>query len=131
MVVNGTGEILLIYSSGNDNWRYWRCHRLGEFLAQAATRETMEETSICCEVTGLAGTYTPGTSSNTSATVKSARSSPSSSLHARSGDAATTSSESPEVVGVPAAETGQLPMQPTMRERIGHYHEWHRVPYTA
>ena len=59
VVVNDAGEILLIRRSDNDNWALpGGAIDLGESVAQAAVRETREETGIDCEITGLVGIYT-------------------------------------------------------------------------
>lgn len=59
VVTNGAGQILLIKRSDNDNWAIpGGAIDLGESLAQAAARETREETGITCDVTGLVGIYT-------------------------------------------------------------------------
>ena len=59
VVVNGSGEILLIRRSDNDNWALpGGAIDLGESARQAAVRETKEETGIDCEITGLVGIYT-------------------------------------------------------------------------
>src|SRR5215472_17335933 len=61
-VTNEMGELLLIRRSDNDNWALpGGGVDIGESLAQAAVRETREETGVDCEVTGLSGVYTdPG-----------------------------------------------------------------------
>src|ERR1700722_20038401 len=59
VVANDAGEILLIRRSDNDNWALpGGAIDLGESAAQAAVRETREETGIDCEITGLVGIYT-------------------------------------------------------------------------
>jgi ADP-ribose pyrophosphatase YjhB (NUDIX family) len=62
VVANGSGEILLIRRSDNGNWALpGGAIDLGESVAQAAVRETKEETGIDCEITGLVGIYSdPG-----------------------------------------------------------------------
>ncbi|HUY52583.1 MAG TPA: NUDIX domain-containing protein [Streptosporangiaceae bacterium] len=58
-VTNEAAEILLIRRSDNDNWALpGGGVDLGESLAEAAVRETLEENGIECEVTGLSGIYT-------------------------------------------------------------------------
>jgi ADP-ribose pyrophosphatase YjhB (NUDIX family) len=58
VVVNDAGEILMIRRSDNDNWAVpgWAVD-LAESVAQAAIRETLEESGITCELTGLVGIY--------------------------------------------------------------------------
>src|ERR1044072_5301281 len=62
IVANERGEVLMIQRSDNDNWAVpGGAIDLGESLPQAAVRETLEETGVRCEITGLVGTYTdPG-----------------------------------------------------------------------
>lgn len=58
VVSNSNGEILLIRRTDNDNWALpGGAIDLGESVAQAAIRETQEETGITCEITGLVGIY--------------------------------------------------------------------------
>lgn len=58
VVANDADEILLMRRSDNDNWTLpGGAIDIGESVAQAAVRETREETGIGCEVTGLAGIY--------------------------------------------------------------------------
>jgi ADP-ribose pyrophosphatase YjhB (NUDIX family) len=59
VVTNDKDEILLIRRSDNDNWAIpGGAIDLGESLAQAAIRETEEETGVTCQITGLVGIYT-------------------------------------------------------------------------
>lgn len=59
VVVNDAGEILLIRRSDNDNWAIpGGAMDLGESLVDTAVRETLEETGVQVEVTGLVGIYT-------------------------------------------------------------------------
>jgi 8-oxo-dGTP pyrophosphatase MutT (NUDIX family) len=62
VVVNDLGEILLIRRTDNGNWALpGGAIDLGESVAQAAVRETFEETGIECAITGVAGIYSdPG-----------------------------------------------------------------------
>lgn len=58
VVANDAGEVLMIRRSDNDKWALpGGAIDLGESVAQAAVRETKEETGIDCEVTGLVGIY--------------------------------------------------------------------------
>ena len=61
-VTNDAGEVLLVRRSDNDNWALpGGAVDLGESLTQAAVRETLEESGIECEITGVSGIYTdPG-----------------------------------------------------------------------
>jgi 8-oxo-dGTP pyrophosphatase MutT (NUDIX family) len=59
VVVNDSGEILMIQRSDNGNWAVpGGAIDLGESLTQAAARETREETGIECRITGIVGIYT-------------------------------------------------------------------------
>ena len=58
VVVNDAGEILMIRRTDNDNWAVpGGAIDLGESVAQAAVRETREESGIECEIAGLVGIY--------------------------------------------------------------------------
>jgi ADP-ribose pyrophosphatase YjhB (NUDIX family) len=58
IVVNDEGSILMIRRTDNGNWAVtgWAVDR-GESVPQAAVRETLEESGIESEVTGLVGVY--------------------------------------------------------------------------
>lgn len=57
-VVNDRDEVLMIRRTDNDNWAVpGGALDLGESVPQAAVRETLEETGITCEITGLVGIY--------------------------------------------------------------------------
>jgi 8-oxo-dGTP pyrophosphatase MutT (NUDIX family) len=59
VVTDEDGSVLVIQRSDNCNWAIpGGAIDLGESLAQAAVRETKEETGITCEVTGIVGIYT-------------------------------------------------------------------------
>jgi 8-oxo-dGTP pyrophosphatase MutT (NUDIX family) len=76
VVVNDAGEILLIRRTDNGNWALpGGAIDLGESFAQAAVRETLEESGIECAITASsASTPTPGTSSSTPPTARHGRS---------------------------------------------------------
>jgi ADP-ribose pyrophosphatase YjhB (NUDIX family) len=58
VVVNDAGEILMIRRTDNENWAVpGGAIDLGESVAQAAVRETREESGIECEITGIVGIY--------------------------------------------------------------------------
>ncbi|GGP10839.1 hypothetical protein GCM10012278_52090 [Nonomuraea glycinis] len=78
IVTNEAGDLLMIRRTDNDNWAVpGGAIDLGESIPQAAVRETLEETGITCEITGLVGTYSdPATSSSTPATARRDKSSP-------------------------------------------------------
>ena len=95
---------------------------LGESVAQAAVRETLKETGVECEVTGIAGIYSDprhvilytsnGEVSQEFSIVLTAR--------ARSGRP-TPSSESSEVRWVPVSEVHTYTMDRSMRIRINDF----------
>jgi 8-oxo-dGTP pyrophosphatase MutT (NUDIX family) len=62
LVTNDAGEILMIRRTDNGNWALpGGAIEMTESVADAAVRETLEETGIQVEVTGLAGVYSdPG-----------------------------------------------------------------------
>jgi 8-oxo-dGTP pyrophosphatase MutT (NUDIX family) len=131
IVTNEAGEVLMIQRTDNDNWAVpGGAIDLGESLPQAAVRETLEETGILCEITGIVGTYTdPGhvilyTSNG------EVRQEFSIVLTGRavSGTPAT-SSESRRVRWVPRDEVLSLPMAKSMRMRIEHYLTGTGLPY--
>src|SRR3984885_2845238 len=58
VVVSDAGQILLIRRTDNGNWAVpGGAIDLGESVAQAAVRETREESGIECEITGIVGIY--------------------------------------------------------------------------
>jgi ADP-ribose pyrophosphatase YjhB (NUDIX family) len=58
VVVNDDGSILMIRRTDNGNWALpGGAIDLGESVAQAAVRETIEESGIECEITGIVGIY--------------------------------------------------------------------------
>src|SRR5258707_3742160 len=130
-VTNDAGEVLLIRRSDNDNWALpGGAVDLGESLTQAAVRETLEESGIECQVTGLSGIYTdPGhillyTSNG------EARQEFSIVLTARAtGGQPTPSSESSEVRWTAPADLGTYRMDSSMRLRVRHYAEHRDQPY--
>ncbi|MEU4563765.1 NUDIX domain-containing protein [Actinoplanes sp. NPDC023936] len=123
VVVNDDGEILLIRRSDNDNWALpGGGMDLGESLPDTAVRETLEETGIDVEVTGLVGIYTDPRHVILYTSNNEARQEFSVVFTARPiGGRPTPSSESTEVRWVPPAEIGALPMDRSMRMRVEHY----------
>jgi 8-oxo-dGTP pyrophosphatase MutT (NUDIX family) len=58
VVVNHAGEILLIRRTDNGDWAVpGGAIDLGESVAQAAVRESLEESGIDCAITGIVGIY--------------------------------------------------------------------------
>jgi ADP-ribose pyrophosphatase YjhB (NUDIX family) len=123
VVVNTDDSVLMIRRSDNGNWAVpGGAIDLGESVAQAAVRETLEESGVECQVTGIAGIcsdprhvilYTSnGEVRQEFSIVLTAR--------ALSGQP-TTSSESTEVRWVPAAEVLGYTMDRSMRIRISDF----------
>jgi ADP-ribose pyrophosphatase YjhB (NUDIX family) len=131
VVADDAGRILLICRTDNGNWALpGGAMELGESLAQAAVRETREETGVDCEITGLSGIYTdPGhvllyTSNG------EVRQEFSIVLTARpTGGEPTPSDESSQVRWVALQDVGQYRMDQSMALRVSHYAERRDRPY--
>ncbi|MGH3566356.1 MAG: NUDIX domain-containing protein [Pseudonocardia sp.] len=131
VVVNDSGELLMIHRTDNDNWALpGGAMDLGESLVDTAVRETREETGIDCEVTGLVGIYTDpkhvilytgnGEARQEFSVVFTAR---------PTGGTPTTSSETREVTWITPDAVENLPMDRSMRVRIQHYLDRRATPY--
>jgi 8-oxo-dGTP pyrophosphatase MutT (NUDIX family) len=123
IVTDDQGRILLIQRTDNGNWSLpGGAMDLGETIRQATIRETVEETGIDIEVTGISGIYTD----------------PNHVLHYTSNDEVrqefsvvftarpltgepTPSSESSRVEWVSPEEMNQLQMDPSMRKRLTYF----------
>ena len=131
VVTNQDGDVLVIQRSDNGNWAVpGGAIDLGESLVQAAIRETLEETGITCEVTGIVGIYTdPGhvvlyTSNG------EARQEFSIVLTALAVDGEPTpSDESSQVRWVTREELADYPMDRSMRLRVDHFLAGRPSPY--
>ncbi|MCC5580518.1 NUDIX domain-containing protein [Microtetraspora sp. AC03309] len=123
VVANDAGDVLMIRRSDNGNWAVpGGAIDLGESLPQAAVRETLEETGIVCEITGLVGTYTDPKHVILYTSNGEARQEFSIVVTARAVDGEPTpSDESREVRWVPREQVETLSMDRSMRMRIGHY----------
>ncbi|MEV4063677.1 NUDIX hydrolase [Nonomuraea dietziae] len=131
IVTNDAGELLMIRRSDNDNWAVpGGAIDLGESIPAAAVRETLEETGIVCEITGLVGTYSDPRHVILYTSNGEARQEFSLVLTARavSGEP-TPSDESREVRWVPRDEVASLTMDRSMRMRIEHYLGGTALPY--
>jgi len=132
-VTNDAGELLLIRRTDNDNWALpGGAVDIGESLAQAAVRETKEETGVDCEITGLSGIYTdPGhvilyTSNG------EVRQEFSVVLEARAtGGQPAPSGETSEVRWAALDSLGTYEMDRSMRLRVRHYVEHRDQPYVG
>jgi ADP-ribose pyrophosphatase YjhB (NUDIX family) len=123
VVTNDKSSILLIRRTDNGNWAVpGGAIDVGESVAQAAVRETLEESGIECEITGIVGIYSDpkhvimytsnGEVRQEFSIVLTGR--------ARNGQP-TPSSESSEVRWVPAAEVAGYTMDRSMRIRINDF----------
>src|ERR1700733_11232638 len=123
VVASEAGEILLIRRSDNDNWALpGGAIDLGESAAQAAVRETKEETGIDCEITGLVGIYTDPKHIILYTSNGEARQEFSIVMTARPlGGTPTPSDESKEVHWVSPSDALNLTMDRAMRIRINDY----------
>ncbi|MFE3455263.1 NUDIX hydrolase [Nonomuraea sp. NPDC059194] len=131
VVTNEAGDVLMIRRSDNDNWAVpGGAIDLGESIPAAAVRETVEETGITCEITGLVGTYSDPRHVILYTSNGEARQEFSIVLTAQAvGGEPTPSDESREVRWVPRDEVSTLSMDRSMRMRIEHYLGGSAVPY--
>lgn len=130
VVVDEDGALLLIRRSDNGNWALpGGAVDLGESVAQAAVRETLEETGIVCEITGLVGIYSDPRHVIHYTSDDEVRQEFSVVLTARpvSGDPAP-SGESSDVAWIPPGRLGELRMDRSMRTRVGHFFEHRGTP---
>ena len=123
VVTDDAGRVLMIERTDNGNWAVpGGAIDLGESLPDAAIRETVEETGITCELTGILGTYTDPKHVMLYTSDGEVRQEFSIVLTARpiSGEP-TPSDESREVRWVPRDKLAGLQMDRSMRLRIDHY----------
>src|SRR5690348_6262932 len=123
VVVNNRGELLLIHRTDNDNWAIpGGAMEPGESLSDCAVRETLEETGVQVEITGLVGVYTDPRHVILYTSNGEARQEFSIVYTARPiAGKPTPSSESRDVRWVAPGEVGDLMMHRSMRLRIEHY----------
>jgi 8-oxo-dGTP pyrophosphatase MutT (NUDIX family) len=131
VVTNDEGEVLLIRRSDNDNWAVpGGAIDLGESVAEAAIRETREESGIDCAITGLVGIYSDPRHVILYTSDGEVRQEFSILVTARPvGGQPTPSSETSEVRWVGAGKLGNYRMDRSMRMRIDHYLERRDSPY--
>lgn len=130
VVADGEGSILMIRRSDNGNWAApGGAVDLGESVAQAGVRETLEETGIQCEITGIVGIYSDPKHVILYTSNGEVRQEFSIVLTARplSGQP-TPSSESSEVRWVPVSEVRDYTMDRSMRIRINDYLDHKKSP---
>ncbi|MBB6345227.1 ADP-ribose pyrophosphatase YjhB (NUDIX family) [Nonomuraea muscovyensis] len=123
VVTNEASHVLLIRRSDNGNWALpGGAIDLGESIPSAAIRETLEETGITCEITGIVGTYSDPNHVILYTSNGEVRQEFSIVLTARavSGEP-TPSKESREVRWVPRGDLSNYRMDRSMRLRISHY----------
>ncbi|MFI9593611.1 NUDIX hydrolase [Nonomuraea sp. NPDC052265] len=123
VVTDEAGALLLIHRSDNDNWALpGGAIDLGESIPAAAVRETLEETGVTCEITGIVGTYSDPRHVILYTSNGEARQEFSIVLTARpTGGEPTPSSESREVRWVAPRDIESYRMDRSMRMRINHY----------
>jgi ADP-ribose pyrophosphatase YjhB (NUDIX family) len=123
VVTNAVSDILLIRRTDNGNWAVpGGAIDLGESVAQAAVRETLEETGIECEISGIVGIYSDPRHVILYTSNGEVRQEFSIVLTARAlGGQPTPSSESSEVRWVPVAEVSGYTMDRSMRIRINDF----------
>lgn len=130
VVVNDAGDLLMIRRSDNGNWAFpGGAIDLGESVAQAGIRETLEESGIECEITGLVGIYSDPKHIILYTSNGEARQEFSIVLIGRPlrGDP-TPSDETTEVRWVPVSDVGGLTMDRSMRLRINDYLDGKKSP---
>jgi 8-oxo-dGTP pyrophosphatase MutT (NUDIX family) len=123
IVVNSAGEVLMIRRTDNGNWALpGGAIDLGESVAQAAVRETLEETGIECAVTGITGIYSDPRHVILYTSNGEVRQEFSIVLTARPlAGQPTPSSESSDVRWVPASEVLEYTMDRSMHIRISDF----------
>ncbi len=130
VVTDEQGRILMVHKTDNDLWALpGGGMDLGESIADAAVRETKEETGIDIAVTGLIGVYTnprhvlaydDGEVRQQFSLCFTTR---------MLGGTLRTSSETKEVQFVAPGDLDTLNIHPSMRLRIDHYLEGRPTPY--
>ncbi len=131
IIVNERDEMLMICRTDNGNWAVpGGAMDFGESIAEAAVRETREETGIECEITGLVGIYTNPRHVIRYTSNDEVRQEFSIVFTARplAGEP-TPSSESSEVHWVSLDAVPGLQMHRSMRQRIQHQLDKRSQPY--
>jgi ADP-ribose pyrophosphatase YjhB (NUDIX family) len=133
VVTNGNSDVLLIQRSDNGNWALpGGAIDLGESMAEAAIRETLEESGITCTITGLVGIYTDPKHIILYTSNGEARQEFSIVLTAAArGGQPTPSSETSRVVWAPRVDLDNYQMDRSMRMRVEHYLAGQSSPYLA
>jgi ADP-ribose pyrophosphatase YjhB (NUDIX family) len=130
VVVDDAGTILMIRRTDNGNWALpGGAIDLGESVAQAAVRETLEETGIRCEITGVVGIYSDPKHVILYTSNGEVRQEFSIMLTARAlSGRPTPSSESSEVGWIPMPEVSRNAMDRSMLIRINDFLTRGKVP---
>ena len=131
VVVNDAAEILLIRRTDNGNWALpGGAIDLGESVAQAAVRETLEESGIECAITGIVGIYSDPRHVILYTSDGEARQEFSIVLTGRAtGGQPTPSSETSEVRWTAPGDLESYEMDRSMRLRVRHYAEHRDQPH--
>jgi ADP-ribose pyrophosphatase YjhB (NUDIX family) len=131
IVVNEAAELLLIRRTDNDHWAApGGAMDLGESLIDAAIRETLEETGVHVEITGLVGIYTDPRHIILYTSDGEVRQEFSVVFTARPiGGTPTPSSESRDVQWIPRDRIGQLTIDRSMRIRIDRFLSGETTPH--
>jgi ADP-ribose pyrophosphatase YjhB (NUDIX family) len=131
VVVDDAGALLLIHRTDNDNWALpGGTMDIGETIAEAGVRETLEETGIKCEIVRLVGVYTNPRHVMHYTSNDEVRQECSLVFAARPvGGERKTSSESREVLWVEPDELDGYPMHDSMRQRVQHLLARHDAPF--
>ena len=123
VVANGEGSVLMIRRTDSGNWAVpGGAIDLGESVAQAAVRETLEESGIECEIMGIVGIYSDPRHVILYTSNGEVRQEFSIVLTARAlSGQPTPSSESSEVRWVPVPELPRYAMDRSMRIRVNDF----------
>lgn len=129
-VLDDERRVLLIRRTDNALWALpGGAQDLGEYIAQAAVRETKEEAGIDIEITGLVGIYTDPNHviEYSDGEVRQQFSICFTGTYL--GGRPTPSDEASEVRWVAQLKLDELPIHPSMRLRIDHGYEDRQGPY--
>jgi ADP-ribose pyrophosphatase YjhB (NUDIX family) len=129
-VTDDEDRVLLIRRTDNGLWAVpGGAQDFGEYIAETAVRETLEESGITIEVTGIVGIYT-NPNHVMAYSDGEVRQQFSICFRARyvSGEP-TPSDESSEVRWISRESLDELPIHPSMRLRIDHGYERNGEPY--
>jgi ADP-ribose pyrophosphatase YjhB (NUDIX family) len=129
-VLDDQDRVLLIRRTDNGLWALpGGAQDFGEYIAETVARETLEETGVEVEATGIVGVYTYP---NHLIEFSNGEVRQQFSLCFRArylGGELATSDESSEVRWVSRDELDSLPIHPSMRLRIDHRYERRAEPY--